>query len=129
MDTENKDAKTLDKAEVLHERAVIAAARFLERRGCSTVERAEGGPADLIGIDEDAVHFVQVQEDPGTEAGFSGEDIGCDARDRFERQAAAWLSGRPEIVDRAVSFDIVTIMVTSPNTAFLRMHRNAFSGL
>lgn len=114
----------------LGRRGEEAAARFLERRGMDILERnwkCIAGEADIIARDEDALHFVEVKTRSSIAQGFPSEAVGPEKRERYERIAAAYLA-TCEFTGIAVMFDIISIVVTGPNRAFLRFHRNAFAG-
>lgn len=115
---------------VLGERGEEAAARFLERRGMEILERnwkCFAGEADIIARDEDAVHFVEVKTRSNVDCGFPSEAVNHAKRERYERIAVAYLTGY-DVVDVGIMFDIISIVVTGPNRAVLRYHRNAFCG-
>ncbi|MGI6536247.1 MAG: YraN family protein [Eggerthellaceae bacterium] len=113
----------------LGRRGEQAAARFLERRGMEILERnwvCSAGEADIIAHDGEAIHFVEVKTRSNIAHGFPSEAVTPEKRSRYERIAAIYLS-RSEYVDVSVLFDIISIVVTGPNRAFLRFHRNAFA--
>ncbi len=113
----------------LGRRGEQAAARFLERRGMEVLERnwvCSAGEADIIAHDGEAIHFVEVKTRSNIAHGFPSEAVTPEKRSRYERIAAIYLS-RNEYVDVNVLFDIISIVVTGPNRAFLRFHRNAFA--
>ena len=113
----------------LGRRGEQAAARFLERRGMEILERnwvCAAGEADIIAYDGEAIHFVEVKTRSNVAHGFPSEAVTPEKRGRYERIAAVYLS-RSEYVDVGVLFDIISIVVTGPNRAFLRFHRNAFA--
>lgn len=114
----------------LGERGEDAAARFLERRGLQILERnwkCVAGEADIIARDEDAVHFVEVKTRSNVDCGFPSEAVDRGKRERYERIAVAYLADY-DVVDIGIMFDIISIVVTGPNRAVLRYHRNAFCG-
>lgn len=113
----------------LGRRGEQAAARFLERRGMEILERnwvCAAGEADIIAHDGEAIHFVEVKTRSNIAHGFPSEAVTPEKRSRYERIAAIYLS-RHEYVDISVLFDIISIVVTGPNRAFLRYHRNAYA--
>lgn len=79
----------------LHERAVEAAIRFVERKGYEVLDRnwsCEGiaGRLDLAAMDEDAIVFIDVTAANREEGGFSEGNL---TREQFELLAATWLEG------------------------------------
>lgn len=112
----------------LQERAVQAAARFIERKDFDLLETGwtspEGTTIDLIANDANTLVFIDVT---ATEYGEGGFEDGKVSRDDMEIAAAAWLaSGLPD-GDARVRFDIIDMLVVSENRALLRHHVNAFS--
>jgi putative endonuclease len=81
---------------------------------------------DIIARDEHALHFVEVKTRRGPKRGFPSEAVTDCKRARYERIAGAFLMDYEE-VDIYVTFDVIGIMVTAPDRAFLRMTANAFS--
>lgn len=113
----------------LGRRGEQAAARFLERRGMEILERnwvCAAGEADIIAYDGEAIHFVEVKTRSNVAHGFPSEAVTSEKRGRYERIASIYLS-RSKYVDVSVLFDIISIVVTGPDRAFLRFHRNAFA--
>ncbi len=114
----------------LGRRGEDAAARFLDRRGYEIVERnwtCSAGEADIVARDGDAVVFVEVKTRSSCEKGFPSEAVDAEKRERYERIAAQFLQGY-DAVDVPVRFDIVSIVVISPDRAMIRHHINAFCG-
>ena len=94
----------------LHERAVEAAIRFVERKGYEVLDRnwsCEGvaGRLDLVAMDEDAIVFIDVT-----------------AANREE--AATWLEGYTPEGDVPVRFDGIDMIVVNAGRAPLRHHIN-----
>lgn len=114
----------------LGRRGEEAAARFLERRGMEILERnwtCLAGEADLIAKEDDEVlHFVEVKTRSNIEKGFPSEAVTQQKRERYERIALDYLA-QCEVSEVSVMFDIISIVATGNNRAFLRYHRNAFS--
>lgn len=113
----------------LGKRGEDAAAAFLERRGFDILERNWGckfGEADIIALDEDALHFVEVKTRMSDRNGFPAEAVNANKRGKYERMAEVFLT-HYDGPDTAVTFDIISILVTGEHRAFLRMHRNVFS--
>ncbi|MGI6591406.1 MAG: YraN family protein [Eggerthellaceae bacterium] len=115
----------------LGRRGEEAAAKFLERKGMEILERnwtCGAGEADIIAREDDAIlHFVEVKTRSGIEKGFPSEAVTPKKRERYERIALAYLA-QGDMRDVSVVFDIISIVATGKNRAFLRYHRNAFSG-
>lgn len=112
----------------LGKRGENAAAAFLERHGFDIIERnwtCPAGEVDIIASNGHSLHFVEVKTRNGTGCGFPEEAVDEEKRQRYERIAEFYLKGYAQ-TEIAVRFDIIAIVVTGPNRAFLRMHRNAF---
>ena len=109
----------------LQEKAVKAAARFIERKGFELLETGwtspEGTQIDLIASDDDTLVFT------ATEYGEGGFEGGKVKRSDLEIAAASWLAGNSPDGDIQVRFDIVDMLVVSTDRALLRHHINAFS--
>ena len=113
----------------LQEKAVKAAARFVERKGYELLEAGwapppEGTQIDLIANDEDALVFIDVTATEYGEGGF--EDLKV-SRSDLEIAAASWLAGNSPDGEIQVRFDIIDMLVVSADGALLRHHINAFS--
>ena len=114
--------------EALNEKAIEAAARFLERKGCEVTDRRwegpEGiGPIDLVAVDDGELVFVDVVARRST-AGFPEAHIGRELR---EILAAKWLGEHgEEYCNQPIRFDDVAMMVMDSNRALLRHHVNCF---
>lgn len=108
----------------LQERAVEAAARFIEHKDFELLETSwtspEGITIDLIANDEDALVFIDVT---AAEYGEGGKV----PRGDMEITAAAWLASSSIEANMGVRFDIIDMLVVSENRALLRHHVNAFS--
>ena len=98
----------------LHEKAIAASERFLERRGYEVLstswEAPDGfGTIDVVAMDEDTIVFVTVEAKNATD-GFPEED-----NDRVKREALAakWLAENAERGDISVRFDAISMMVVS----------------
>ncbi len=106
-----------------------AAARFLERRGYDIVERnwtCNAGEADIIARDEETVVFVEVKTRTNCDKGLPSEAVDEAKRARYEQIAVQFLKDY-DVVDVPVRFDIVSLVVISPDRAMIRHHINAFS--
>ena len=105
-----------------------AAVRFLERHDYEIIERnwtCPAGEADIIAMDDDAVVFVEVKTRRSTDMGLPSEAVDAKKRERYERIAAMFLA-HYDVVDVQVRFDIISIVVVSPDRAMIRHHINAF---
>ena len=112
----------------LQEKAVKAAAHFIERKGFELLETGwespEGTVVDLIANDEETLVFIDVT---ATEYGEGGFEDGKIPRADLEIAAAGWLASHPEGPDAQVCFDIIDMLAVSTDRALLRHHINAFS--
>ena len=92
----------------LKQKAIKAAATFLDRRGYEVIdtewESEDGGYIDVVARDEDAIVFCDVQARRGVEKGMPEESLGV--RERMEINAAKWLGEHGD--DRLVSSPIKT---------------------
>lgn len=117
--------------EKIQERAIEAAAKFVDRRGYEVLDRAwsaeEGISVDLVARDGDAIVFIDVAAREGIDKGLPEEDpVGC--RQRMEIAAARWLAEHAEeLADVTVRFDLIALMVIDEKRALLRHHVNALS--
>lgn len=105
-----------------------AAARFLRRHGYEILERnwtCSAGEVDIIARDGAAVVFVEVKTRSHCDNGFPSEAVNDKKRKRYECIAAQFLQDF-EAVDVSVRFDVVAIVVISPDRAMIRHHINAF---
>ncbi len=113
---------------LLGERGEDAAARFLTKRGYHIVERnwkCFAGEADIIAIAGQTLAFIEVKTRRGTRKGFPAEAVGQAKRERYERIALAYLCDN-YLVDVAVRFDVVSIVVLPGERAFIRHHVDAW---
>lgn len=112
----------------LQEKAVKAAARFIERKDSSFSRPVglppEGTQIDLIANDEDALVFIDVTATEYGESGFEGGKV---KRGDFEIAVASWLAGNSPDGEIQVRFSIIDMLVVSADRALLRHHINAFS--
>lgn len=112
----------------LLEKAVKAAARFVERKGYELLEASwaspEGTLIDLIANDGDTLVFIDVTATEYVEGGFEGGKV---KRGDLEIAAASWLAVNSPDGDIQVRFDIIDMLVVSTDRALLRHHINAFS--
>ena len=113
----------------LGKRGEDAAVSFLMRHGIDVIDRnwsCPAGEVDIVARDEYSLRFVEVKTRRGTGQGFPEEAVDYEKRHRYERIAEYYLQ-QYERTDIAVNFDIIGILVTGPNRAFLRYHKNAFA--
>ena len=107
----------------LQEKAVKAAARFIERKGFELLEAGwtspEGTQIDLIANDEDTLVFIDVTATEYGEGGFEGGKV---KRGDLEIAAASWLAGNSPDGEIQVRFDIIDMLVVSTDRALLRHH-------
>ena len=107
----------------LHERAVEAAIRFVERKGYEVLDRnwsCEGvaGRLDLVAMDEDAIVFIDVTAANREEGGFSEGNL---TREQFELLAATWLEGyTPEHGGAAAGGSSPSLLPTRRGTSAAR---------
>lgn len=118
--------------ESIETRAKEAAARYLDRRGYEVVERTwtsgeEEAPIDIIAKDGDAIVFVSVKSRKASEEAIFPE-VSRSSLSEFEGFAVSWFRAHPdEFVDCAFRFDVVALLVISPDRAMIRHHINAMS--
>ena len=112
----------------LGKRGEEAAVRFLERKGFYIHDRnwsCEAGEVDIVAEEEDYLVFIEVKTRSNCKKGLPEEAITATKRKRYETIAACYLHDH-EFVDKGIRFDVVSILVFSPDRAFLRHHRNAY---
>lgn len=110
------------------ERAVAAAARYLELKGYEILDRGwscPDGEADIVALDGDCVVFAEASAHTGVGRGFPPEETTEERRSRFERIAAWWLCDH-EYVDVPVRFDAISLLVLDADRAMLRHATNVF---
>ena len=112
----------------LQEKAVKAAACFIERKGYELLETGwtspKGTRIDLIASDEDTLVFIDVTATEYGEGGFEGGKV---KRGDLEIAAASWLAVNSPDGEMQVRFDIIDMLVVSADRVLLRHHINAFS--
>ena len=115
----------------LQDRAVEAAARFLEVRGYETLATGWKSPEtrgtiDLVARDpeSDDLVFVDVSARPNSGAGFGD---GRNDRETMELLAVSWLVENDFAESVGVRFDKISMIVVGEDRALLRHHINAFS--
>lgn len=114
----------------LQDRAVKAAARFLEIRGYETLATGWKSPEtrgtiDLVARDpeSDDLVFVDVSARPNSSAGFGD---GRNNRETMELLAVSWLAENDFAESVGVRFDKISMIVVGEDRALLRHHINAF---
>lgn len=105
-----------------------ASARFLTSKGYEILDRswtaADGQAIDIIAKDDDGIAFVNVSANVGTQR-FEDPTI---TREQRESAAAQWLAANgDDLVDIAVRFDDIALMIVSGSRAILRHHVNALA--
>ena len=113
----------------LGERGEDLAVDFLKRRGFSILERnwkCFAGEADIIAIDDDAIHFIEVKTRKGCGHGFPAEAVDAKKRRRYEAISELYLSTY-DGCDTGVTFDIIAINVLENERAYVRVYRNVLS--
>lgn len=107
-----------------------AASRYLIRRGYEILDRnwkCFAGEADIVACDEDGtLVFVEVKTRTDLKKGFPSEAVGPKKRAKYEKIALAYLA-EYDVVDIVVRFDVISIMVLTPERAMIRHHIGAFS--
>ena len=113
----------------LGERGEQLAVDFLKRRGFSILERnwtCFAGEADIIALDDDAIHFVEVKTRIGDGNGFPAEAVNAKKRQRYEAISELYLNNYYGC-DTAVTFDIIAINVLKNERAYVRYYTNVLS--
>ena len=105
--------------ETINNRAVEAGVRFLTSKGYEILDRswtaADGQAIDIIAKDDDG---IQCFGDPTI------------TREQRESAAAQWLAANgDDLVDIAVRFDDIALMIVNGSRAILRHHVNALGTL
>lgn len=111
------------------ERGIEAARHLVERRGyevLSTSWECEAGKIDIVARDENCLVLIEVNTQTDMEKGLPAEGIAVTKRAHYEKIAIYYLSQHP-MEDIYVRFDEISIMVVSPDHAFVRHLINAFS--
>lgn len=112
----------------LSARGKDAAERYLRLRGYRILERGwkcPAGEADIIAKDGECLVFVSVKTGADVTRGFPEHHVTEETRKRSEKVAAHYLSGCRDF-DYPVRFDLVSLLVTADDRAFMRHHENAF---
>lgn len=106
-----------------------AAVSFLERRGFVILERnwkCFAGEADIIALDDEAIHFIEVKTRMGEGKGFPVEAVDARKRQRYEQIAELYLNTY-DGCETGITFDIISINVLENDRAMLRIYRNVLS--
>ena len=126
----NRTEVTMNTNPTLQDRAVEAAARFLEIRGYETLATGWKSPEargtiDLVARDpeSDDLVFVDVSARPNSGAGFGD---GRNDRETMELLAVSWLAENDFAESVGVRFDKISMIVVGEDRALLRHHINAF---
>ena len=105
----------------LKEKVCKASVRYLERRGYEILDAHPNfEDIDLVAKDDDTVVFAKVFYRTGSEKGFVESEPN---HNKMEISAALWLSESEE-KDMVCRFDHISVLVLSPQRAFLRHHLN-----
>ena len=115
--------------EELARRGVEAAARYLERRGFTILDRCwacDAGSIDIVAEDDCDLVFVEVETKMNSGDGMPEYGGESEKRRTLEAIAAEYLKSYCD-VDIAVRFDVISILVIGTDRAFLRHHINALS--
>ena len=105
------------------------AARYLTSEGYQLLERnwrCNAGEADIIAYELDTLVFIEVKTRRNFNAGFPEESVTRAKRRRYESIAAYYLSQGTQPSMR-VRFDVISIMLTGANQAFLRHFKDVFA--
>ncbi|MDR2956595.1 MAG: YraN family protein [Coriobacteriales bacterium] len=87
--------------------------------------RCSSGEADIIAQEDDNLVFIEVKTRRSIETGFPEEAITKAKRHRYEIIAANYLS-QAEHPSMRVRFDVISIIITGEQRAFLKHHRDVF---
>jgi putative endonuclease len=113
----------------LGRRGEQAARAFLRRRGLEIVATnwtCPAGEVDIVASDDHELRFIEVKTRRGTGKGFPEEAVDKEKQRKYERIAEYFLQGY-ESTELSIHFDVIGIITTAPDRAFLRYHRDAFS--
>lgn len=113
----------------LGKRGEQLAVDFLERRGFSILERnwtCFAGEADIIALDDEAIHFVEVKTRIGQGNGFPAEAVDAKKRRRYEAISELYLNSYYGC-ETGVTFDIIAINVLKNERAYVRFYTNVLS--
>lgn len=113
-------------------KALTAAERYLEHRGYALIESAPelqvGSLTDIVANDGNAIVFVEVIAKDSAETGFPEELDSERIREAKEMAAIRWLERQGgKYCDMTVRFDVVSMVIISPDRALIRHHINAMT--
>lgn len=127
---ESKTKKQKDRHNIeLGARGEEAAARFLEKRGYTILERnwtCIAGEADIIALDDEGIHFVEVKTRRGEGKGFPEEAVDAKKRRRYEAISELYFC-EYDGFETWYTFDIISINVLDNGRATMRIYRNVLS--
>lgn len=113
----------------LQEKGIKASARYLASRGYEVLETSwscSAGEVDIIALEDDVIAFIEVKTRMVTdEEGYPQEGNNASKRERFEKIALAYLR-TTDFIDRAVRFDVITVLALGADKASIRHHKAAF---
>ncbi len=115
----------------LNEKATKAAARYLDHRGYTVLEtvwKCPAGTSDIVAEDEGVLVFVDVSVREESKRGFPTELNTESLRERREEIAFAWLTEHEDVVDVAIRFDNIAMLLMGSDRAMIRHHVNALGG-
>lgn len=105
----------------LVERGMIAAEKFLVRKGYEVLDSRDGF---VVAMDDEALAFVKVRVREGD--GFCDFDSSKSMRQEFECFALRWLLENKH-VDVPIRFDELAMVVVGDDRALLRHHINCLN--
>jgi putative endonuclease len=104
------------------------ASQYLERGGFEILSKnwkCKAGEADIVGIEDDSIVFVEVKTRKSQTGGFPEEAITPAKRRRYEQIAILYLSVH-DLPSARVRFDVIALNIIDESKAVLRHHRDAF---
>lgn len=102
---------------------------FLKKRGFSILEQnwtCFAGEADIIALDDEAIHFIEVKTRIGDGNGFPAEAVDAKKRRRYEAISELYLNNYYGC-ETGVTFDIIAINVLKNERAYVRFYTNVLS--
>lgn len=118
----------MDRTEVAR-RGEDAATAYLERAGCTIVERnwrCSAGEVDIIVLDGETLVFVEVKTRRTGSCGTPEDAVSPTKQRRLTRCARAYIAAN-SLDECDIRFDVVGILPISEDRALLRHHRAAFA--
>lgn len=106
-----------------------AAKTFLEKQGLKTKARnfhCRQGEIDLIMWDQDSLVFVEVRYRRQNDYGSALESVDRRKQRRILRCAEYYLLRHPELRDRRMRFDVVSVAIRDGETGDIDWIRHAF---